>query len=353
MSDLMDLRRVADQLTPPDFADLVAVAGRRRRRTAAAGSLAVAATVAVVAVLTAQSGRPDATPPAHSATPPGGSATAGPLTLEDLVQNPAATRGDTLRSPDGAGATATLWSRCRPWGGPAAPGSTTCALAIEVVRGTHSSNHLLPLTGYTNVEALPDGWFYVDPNVGDPSPDGRGAVAFGSAPALLTADAPDPADLRDLRSSTLLPARVGHDVVVCGLNRLCVVDLDRFALMGMDAPPLQWSDQQDSLLWGMGDTAAVWLDSTGKVHRHPFPETTRNGFGDGLVRQTTNGTMAFYRVPADLELEKPWSGRQVLLTVSTDRGATWRVLRAPESARSFVAQSLLPDDWTQWPVATG
>lgn len=344
MSDLMNLRRVADQVVPPDFAELVAVSDQRRRRLSAAAALACAGVVATVAVLTTSTGGPHATPPANrgttTTTPLTVRASVDFLTVDEVVGNPASTLVRTLRSPDGSGAVATVWTRCRTLF-PSFAG-TDCKLAIEVTQGDRRSRHMWGLAGFESYDALPGGAFFLDL--------GREGVG----PVLLRAGSAVPIALRDLRTSTALPARTGTDVVPCSPEKLCVVDVANLRLMGMDVPLVRWAPTQDTILWGTSraeddqgnvtDTA-VWVDQQGKPRSHSLASAE----GSELVAADTReaGVMSLYELPPSYDLDGPLP-KGVVLHVSRDGGASWQTLRVPPQAREAVRLRQLPGDWRAW-----
>ena len=334
MSDLMDLRRVADQVAVPDFTELVEVADRRRRRSTAVASMALVGVTAAVAVLTTSPGQRDATPPTdRTSTTPVVRDTVDFLTVDEVVGHPRSTLVRTLRSPDGAGATATVWTRCRSM----VPSfnSVDCELAVEVTQGGRSSRHMWGLSQYESYDALPGGAFYVD------------LFREGIAPVMVRADSRDPIPLRDARASTRLPARPGTDVVPCASGGLCVVDVANRRLLGMDVPHARWAPTQDTLLWGVAGNRAVWVDSRGRLQRHALPAATGTVFAPADTRE--EGVMAFYRMPeSGNEEERLPSG--VVLHATSDGGTTWRTLTVPATAAATEAfrRLELPEDWRSW-----
>ncbi|KRF28237.1 hypothetical protein [Phycicoccus sp. Soil802] len=336
MSDLMDLRRVADQVAAPDFAELVAVAGRRRRRSAAVASITCAAVVALAAVVTTSGGHREATPPTdRTGTTDVVRGAVDFLTVDEVVGHPRSTLLRTLRSPDDAGAEARVWTRCRSL----VPSfnSVDCEVAVEVTQGGRSSRHMWGLSQYESYDALPGGAFYVD------------LSREGVPPMILRADLRDPVALRDVRTSTLLPARPGTDVVACGSGALCVVDVANRRLMGMDVPVARWAPTQDTLLWGVTGHRAVWVDGRGQVQEHALPTSTDTVFAPADTRE--KGVLAFYRMPeSGNDGERLPKG--VVLVASSDGGTTWRTLEVPATATEAFRRLELPADWHDWSASS-
>jgi hypothetical protein len=341
MSDLRRTTRELEAEIPvPDFDALVDITRRRRQRRRSAALTGAAAVVATVAVLTTSTGHREATPPTDRNSTTTAVTSVGFLTVDEVVGNQASTLVRTLRSSDGAGAVATVWTRCRTL----VPsfGSTDCELAIEVTQGDRRSRHMWGLAGYESYDALPGGAFFLDL--------GR----EGAAPVLLRAESAAPIELRDLRASTLLPARTGTDVVPCGHGELCVVDVANLRLLGMDVPIVQWAPTQDTTLWGMTSAednrgivtyTAVWVDRQGK----PRSRALTSAEGSELVAADTQeaGVMTFYELPPSYDVDGPLPNG-VVLHGSSDGGASWQLRRVPQEAREAVRLRVLPGDWRAW-----
>jgi hypothetical protein len=350
MLDLHDYRAGLERdVVPPRLGTLVGVA-TARRRVRRSGIAAIAAATAVAAALVlAPKGRPDATPPAVTSSAVGVQA----WTASDVVNHPNAENALAVSSDPLFLATSTTpddthslrrWWRCLDRDHCVHPVPVQARTAIEVRDGA-SGRHLVVLMPATETWAVggelsleqlvryvgSGQWYLSQP------------IATGAAPVLLSADEATPTSLT-LTDGVVAP-RAGQRAVWCGawfgqdgpLGAMCLLDPRALTLTRIDLPGgVEWSPSTVEGYRGtrVGEVVEQLPDGTFRSSRP----------GDGVVTLVMplvlpRGTLAVYE----------WRGDNTLwLRVSTDHGASWRVLEDPNGGRSYDPYQL-PWNWNDWP----
>jgi hypothetical protein len=349
MPDLSQLHELAGQVRTPDLGDLARLAdGRRRRATAVLGG-AVAATLVVVAVVTASvSGQRGAAPlpvgpgPKSSSTPtstittplPDPSASYPVLSAQAIRRHPTAKLdADSLiaTTAAGAGVAARVWTACMSDCSRATeyvPGEVQ--QAIEVTHDRFATSSLHAIAWSANVSHVLDDWFFVEGSAGGPMiVNSRG-------------------QRRPLEYGASVPVTGISGPVVYGLQGVSSVDLASRTLHAIETtgPDATWDWQGagDTWFWGtvvlvdngpVATQAALWRqpDGTFAVKVLPIPESEG---GPGMLVTRRPGTMAVVEHFASPRLAH----------ISTDYGATWEVRRVPDGVESG---GNLPADWATWP----
>jgi hypothetical protein len=348
MPDLSQLHELAGQVRTPDLGDLARLAdGRRRRATAVLGG-AVAATLVVVAVVTASvSGQRGAAPlpvgpgPKSSSTPtstittplPDPSASYPVLSAQAIRRHPTAKLdADSLiaTTAGGAGVAARVWTACMSDCSRATeyvPGEVQKAL--EVTHDNFATSSLYVLEGAGDASHVVDDWFFTEDFHGPELVSSRGQrrpLEYG-APVAVTEVSGPPVHAPQGLAYVDLDARTVHQVQREGQDQTW-----------------EWGGAGDTWFWGtvvlvdngpVATTAALWRqpDGTLGVKVLPIPESEG---GPGMLVTRRPGTMAVVEHFASPRLAH----------ISTDYGATWEVRRVPDGVESG---GNLPADWATWP----
>lgn len=370
MSDLRDYGLAVERdVVPPDLADLVEVAQRRRRqRLVALGALA---TVVVVAGALAGVGgwvAPErGAPPAHRGSGPTAPLPPSAWTAEDIVGHPDAVVLYSIDAADPAHRLAsvpasdhdgrvTVWFRCST--GDSTPYVSDClgerAGAIEV-SGGRGAPLLVEIEDEFmaySLEYVGGGRFFVN---GAPPARPDALLGAGMTEPLWLTVSPDPA-----------PVAPGQDLLLCSALPPCTIDLDTATLTPVAVPGLAdydfglWADSTEIGLWGIAakgdeEPALVLQDRpTGTLREVPIvgapPMVLPIDVPAGVMAYFTNEDCclpAFHNMPI-----------LRLLHVSTDQGKTWRVLAVPDGIEGSLDQEryvthlpTLPEGWEDWPEA--